>query len=229
MRIVEKLLPELSSSWMKHLSIEFKKDYFIRLKQLLKHEKEKNIIFPKTSDIFKAFELTPFKKVKVVIIGQDPYHGNKQAHGLAFSVHKEIIPPPSLKNIFQELKRDVKIEEPKHGNLEYWAKQGVLLLNSTLTVNAGKPNSHHHLGWNQFTNTTINILSREKHGVVFLLWGKFAQEKQSLIDSKKHYILNTSHPSPFSAYKGFIGSNHFSETNSILSSNNQTPIDWNLN
>ena len=228
MIIVEKIIPDLPYSWKKHLSIEIKKDYFIRLKQLLYHEKQKHIIFPETLDIFKSLYLTPFNKVKVVIIGQDPYHGQKQANGLAFSVNKGQALPPSLKNIFNELKRDLKIEMPLQGNLDKWAVQGVLLLNSTLTVRSGEPNSHKHLGWGQFTNSIIQLISETRSGIVFLLWGEFAQKKLKMIDKNKHHVLLTSHPSPFSAHKGFIGSNHFSETNFILRSNNQIPIDWNI-
>jgi len=228
MNNVEKVTVKLPLSWHKDLLNEFNKPYFIRLLSCLKIENNQYKVYPRNTDIFKAFELTPYSEVKVVVIGQDPYHGLDQANGLAFSVDTGIKLPPSLKNIFKELKRDLNIETPKHGNLEKWATQGVLLINSTLTVRAGTPNSHQQLGWNKFTDSVIKLLSAKKNGIVFLLWGKLAQEKAKLINHKNHHILISSHPSPFSAHRGFIGSNHFSKTNLILKSNNISPINWDI-
>jgi len=228
MNNVEKVTIKLPLAWHKDLLNEFNKPYFTRLLRCLKIENNQHKIYPRNTDIFKAFELTPYTEVKVVVIGQDPYHGLDQANGLAFSVNTGIKLPPSLKNIFKELKRDLNIETPKHGNLEKWATQGVLLINSTLTVRAGTPNSHQQLGWNKFTDFVIQLLSAKKNGIVFLLWGKFAQEKEKLINHKNHHILISSHPSPFSAHRGFIGSNHFSKTNLILKSNNNLPINWDI-
>lgn len=228
MNTVEKAFKSLNSNWSKILEEELQKPYFTKIIELLSIENNTNKIYPKQDDIFKCLELTPFSKVKVVIIGQDPYHGPGQANGLAFSVNKGISIPPSLKNIYKELKRDLKIEFPSHGNLEKWANQGVLLINSTLTVRAGSPNSHEHFGWSYFTDAIIKIVSNKKSGIVFLLWGNFAQKKQHLIDNSKHYVLTTSHPSPLSAHRGFLGSNHFSETNRILKQQNINPIDWNI-
>ena len=228
MNNVEKVTVKLPLAWHKDLLNEFNKPYFIRLLSCLEIENNQHKIYPRNTDIFKAFELTPYSEVKVVVIGQDPYHGLDQANGLAFSVNTGIKLPPSLKNIFKELKRDLNIETPKHGNLEKWATQGVLLINSTLTVRAGTPNSHQQLGWNKFTDSVIQLLSAKKNGIVFLLWGKFAQEKEKLINHINHHILISSHPSPFSAHRGFIGSNHFSKTNLILKSNNISPINWDI-
>ena len=220
--------PKIDQSWLTELKTEFESNYFKELKLFLLEEKKKQTIYPKGEDIFNAYNLTPFNLVKVVIIGQDPYHGENQAHGLCFSVKKGVKPPPSLKNIYKELKTDVGFNEPNHGELTQWAKQGVFLLNATLTVRKSQPGSHQKKGWETFTNESIKAISNKKKGVVFLLWGRFAQEKEKLIDAKKHHILKATHPSPFSAYNGFFGCKHFSKTNSLLQSQNLTPINWNL-
>lgn len=220
--------PKIDQSWLTELKTDFESNYFKELKLFLLEEKKKQTIYPKGEDIFNAYNLTPFNLVKVVIIGQDPYHGENQAHGLCFSVKKGVKPPPSLKNIYKELKTDVGFNEPNHGELTQWAKQGVFLLNATLTVRKSQPGSHQKKGWETFTNETIKAISNKKKGVVFLLWGRFAQEKENLIDAKKHHILKAAHPSPFSAYNGFFGCKHFSKTNSLLQSQNLTPINWNL-
>mgnify|MGYP000049818694 FL=1 len=220
--------PKIDQKWLTELKTEFESDYFNELKLFLLDEKKKHTIYPRGEDIFNAYNLTPLNQVKVVIIGQDPYHGENQAHGLCFSVKKGVKPPPSLKNIYKELKTDVGFTEPNHGELTRWANQGVFLLNATLTVRKSQPGSHQKKGWETFTNETIKAISNKKKGVVFLLWGRFAQEKEKLIDAKKHHILKAAHPSPFSAYNGFFGCKHFSKTNSLLQSQNLTPINWNL-
>ena len=221
---------KIEESWKEVLGEEFKKPYFKGIADHLKTEKEQGkIIYPAGSNIFHAFDATPFDQVKVVILGQDPYHGPKQAHGLSFSVQKGVPPPPSLVNIFKELKEDVGMPIPSHGNLEHWARQGVLLLNASLTVRAGEPMSHAKIGWHTLTNTAIQKISDEKEGVVFLLWGKFAQEKKALINEKKHLILTSAHPSPLSAHAGFFGNRHFSKTNAYLVKKGKDPIDWSLN
>jgi uracil-DNA glycosylase len=220
---------KIEASWKEVLAEEFKKPYFKQIAQHLKTEKEQGkIIYPPGSQIFHAFEATPFDKVKVVILGQDPYHGPKQAHGLSFSVQHGIASPPSLINIFKELHEDVGLPIPRHGHLENWAKQGVLLLNASLTVRAGEPMSHAKLGWEKFTNTVIEKVSDLKENIVFVLWGKFAQEKQSLIDDKKHYIIKSAHPSPLSAKNGFFGSRPFSKINTYLVKKGIDPINWAL-
>ena len=220
---------KIEASWKEVLAEEFKKPYFKQIAQHLKTEKEQGkIIYPPGSQIFHAFETTPFDKVKVVIIGQDPYHGPKQAHGLSFSVQQGVATPPSLINIFKELHEDVGLPIPRHGHLEKWAKQGVLLLNASLTVRAGEPMSHAKLGWEKFTNTVIEKVSHLKENIVFVLWGRFAQEKQSLIDDKKHYIIKSAHPSPLSAKNGFFGSRPFSKINTFLVKKGIDPIDWAL-
>lgn len=217
-------------SWKKILHEEFEKNYFNQIATFLKTEKALDkVIYPPGSLIFNAFNLTPFDQVKVVIIGQDPYHGAGQAHGLSFSVPTGIKPPPSLINIFKEIEKDTGTKMPeKYGNLTNWAKQGVLMLNAALTVRAGEPFSHAKTGWVNFTDAVIQKISDEKEAVVFLLWGKFAQEKQSLIDETRHYVLKAAHPSPFSADKGFFGCKHFSKTNQLLMKNGKSPIDWKL-
>ena len=220
--------PQIEESWKAVLSDEFNKDYFLKLKQFLLDEKKRPAIYPNGKDIFNAFNYTPFAKVKVVILGQDPYHGNGQAHGLSFSVPKGIKSPPSLKNIFKELHGDLNFEIPNHGDLTTWAQQGVLLLNATLTVRAKQAASHQKKGWEQFTNRVIKEISDKKEGVVFLLWGRFAQDKEVLIDSTKHHILTAPHPSPFSAHSGFFGCKHFSKTNYLLSQQNKNPINWQI-
>ena len=220
---------KIEASWKEVLAEEFKKPYFKQIAQHLKTEKEQGkIIYPPGSQIFHAFEATPFDKVKVVIIGQDPYHGPQQAHGLSFSVQQGVATPPSLINIFKELHEDVGLPIPRHGHLEKWAKQGVLLLNASLTVRAGEPMSHAKLGWEKFTNTVIEKVSHLKENIVFVLWGRFAQEKQSLIDDKKHYIIKSAHPSPLSAKNGFFGSRPFSKINTFLVKKGIDPIDWAL-
>ena len=223
----KKTSPNIESSWGKILKIEFETEYFYQMKKKLVKEYKQHTVFPKGSEIFKAYNLTPFNQVKVVIIGQDPYHGHGQAHGLSFSVKKGVAIPPSLKNIFKELKRDINIKEPLHGNLENWAKQGVLLLNASLTVRKGSPNSHQKIGWQYFTDATIRSISENRKNIIFLLWGNFAQQKAKIIDPNKHYILKTTHPSPFSANYGFLGCSHFSKTNALLKKLGENTIDWN--
>lgn len=221
---------EMEASWLKILRDEFEKDYMIKLKEFLKEEKEAgHKVYPKGSDIFNAFNHTSFDNLKAVILGQDPYHGANQAFGLSFAVQKGITVPPSLKNIYKELQTDIPgFNIPNHGDLTKWADQGVLLLNATLTVQAGKPGSHQKKGWEIFTDTVIRKISEEKEGVVFLLWGKFAQAKSELIDDQKHYILKAAHPSPYSADNGFFGCKHFSKTNDLLKSQGKEPIDWQI-
>lgn len=221
--------PQLHSSWLKVLENEFQKEYFIKLKSFLLEEKSKHQIFPPGNEIFNAYNFTPLHDVKVVIIGQDPYHNIEQAHGLSFSVKQGIKPPPSLVNIYKELKSDLGITPATHGNLESWAKQGVLLLNATLTVRAHEAGSHQKKGWEQFTNTSIKAISDNNKGVVFLLWGRFAQQKEILIDKEKHFVLKAAHPSPFSAHNGFLGCKHFSKTNELILNQNKQPINWDLN
>lgn len=219
---------QLESSWLNVLEKEFQKDYMIGLKQFLTQEKQQNkIIYPPSSEIFNAFNLTPFDKVKVVIIGQDPYHGYGQAHGLSFSVKDHVRLPPSLQNIYKELQTDIPgFKIPANGNLTKWAKQGVLLLNATLTVEASKAGSHQKQGWETFTDEAIKAISNFKQGVVFILWGRFAQDKEKLIDTSKHFIIKSAHPSPFSAHNGFFGSKPFSKTNEFLKKQHLEPIDW---
>ena len=213
----------------KVLKEEFDKVYFQQIVTFLKAEKSAGkIIYPPGPLIFNAFNKTPFPKVKVVLLGQDPYHNKGQAHGLSFSVPDGVAKPPSLINIFKELENDLGIPTPKNGNLEKWAIQGVLLLNASLTVRQNEPGSHSKIGWLQFTDSVISKISEQKKGIVFLLWGKFAQDKQSIIDETKHYVLKAAHPSPFSADKGFFGCRHFSKTNELLALQNKEPIDWKL-
>lgn len=220
---------KIEESWKEVLKDEFDKIYFQHIISFLKAEKATGkIIYPPGSLIFNAFQQTPFSKVKVVILGQDPYHNKGQAHGLSFSVPIGVVPPPSLVNIFKELKNDLGIELSENGNLEKWAQQGVLLLNASLTVRQNEPGSHSKIGWLQFTDQVIRKISEEKEGIIFLLWGKFAQEKQSLIDETKHYVLKAAHPSPFSAANGFFGCKHFSKTNELLMKQQKSPIDWKL-
>ena len=220
----------LENSWKEKLLEEFNKDYMRTLSVFLRSEKLKNkIIFPPGNKIFNAFNLTKFEDVKVVILGQDPYHGHNQAHGLSFSVEEGIRPPPSLKNIFKELESDMGIKQPEHGNLERWCSEGVLLLNSILTVEKSKPASHANMGWEQFTDKILSILNDLKRDVVFILWGKKAQEKGHFLDKNRHLILKSAHPSPYSANNGFLGSKPFSKTNHYLNTNNIKEIDWDLN
>lgn len=221
---------DIHASWKKVLQEEFDKSYFNQLVTLLKTEKQLGkTIYPPGPLIFNAFKTTPFEKVAVVILGQDPYHGQGQAHGLSFSVPSGVKPPPSLLNVFKEIKQDIGAEmNINNGNLTSWANQGVLLLNAALTVRAGEPFSHAQSGWSNFTDAVIKKLSDEKEGIVFLLWGKFAQQKQFLINENAHYILKAAHPSPLSAHNGFLGCKHFSKTNQLLVKMGKYPIDWKL-
>ncbi len=224
----EMLTVQIEDSWKSVLQEEFRQPYFPLIKQfIIAQKKLGKTVYPPGPLIFNAFQLTPFDQVKVVIIGQDPYHGAGQAQGLCFSVPVGIKPPPSLVNIFKEMKIDLDIEPPGHGNLEHWAKQGVLLLNASLTVNAGEPNSHAACGWHRFTDAVIRIISEQKEGVVFLLWGRFAQRKEELIDTAKHYVLKSAHPSPFSAHL-FWGCKHFSKANECLLKQGKEAVDWRL-
>lgn len=218
----------IETSWKTALQAEFQKPYFSTIKTALKAEKQQGItIYPPGPLIFNAFNLTPFNKVKVVILGQDPYHGKGQAHGLSFSVPDGISPPPSLKNIYKEIKSNyAEFIIPTSGNLTNWAYQGVFLLNAMLTVQASKPASHQKIGWQFFTDAVIKKLSDERTGLVFLLWGKFAQQKAALINSGKHHILTSPHPSPFSAAYGFFGNKHFIQTNELLIQQGIEPVDW---
>ena len=220
---------KIDQSWKEVLHGEFSKPYFQQIAAHLKTERATGAtIYPPGPLIFNAFDKTPFDKVKVVLLGQDPYHGKGQAMGLSFSVPDGVKPPPSLENIFKELHDDIGMAIPDTGNLTKWAEQGVFLLNAILTVRAKEPASHQKIGWQQFTDKVIQILSDEKEGVVFLLWGKFAHEKQVLIDATKHHILKAAHPSPYSADKGFFGCKHFSKTNELLAKEGKDPIDWSL-
>ncbi len=220
---------KIEPSWKKALLGEFNTVYFQQIPEHIKTEKSQGkTIFPPGSLIFNAFNTTPLDKVKVVILGQDPYHGKGQAHGLCFSVQNGVPPPPSLLNIFKELQDDIGIAIPEHGNLSKWAEQGVFLLNASLTVRAGEPMSHSKIGWATFTDAVIKTISQKKKNVVFLLWGKFAQEKRVLIDESKHCILRSVHPSPLSAYGGFFGCKHFSKTNEYLAAKGIDPINWSL-
>jgi uracil-DNA glycosylase len=223
---MEKINPVIHESWKEVLRDEFEKPYFSALKKFLLEEKSKYEVYPPGGLIFSGFNTTPFDQVKVVLLGQDPYHGAGQAHGLCFSVPKGIAPPPSLINIFKEIQNDLGLPVPNHGNLEAWARQGVLLLNATLTVRANQPLSHQNKGWETFTDRVIQVLSEQKKGLVFLLWGKNAKAKETLIDTGKHFILKAAHPSPYSADYGFFGCKHFSKTNEILKKQGLQPIDW---
>ncbi len=220
----------LGNNWDKILKSEFEKDYYFRLREFLKEEYlgKKHRIFPEMNNIFNALKYTDYDDVKAVIIGQDPYHGYGQAHGLCFSVQKGTPPPPSLVNIFKELKDDVGISTPPHGELTSWAKNGVLLLNTVLTVREGMPTSHRGKGWEIFTDKVISLLNEREKPMVFMLWGNFAKSKTSLLDGNKHLILNAAHPSPLSAYNGFFGCRHFSAANSFLRSKGIEEIDWEI-
>jgi uracil-DNA glycosylase len=217
--------PKIEEGWLKVLQSEFTQSYFNNLKQFLITERQQYTIFPSGSRIFSAFDLTPFDKVKVVILGQDPYHGVGQANGLCFSVNDGVRMPPSLINIFKELQEDMGCEIPKSGNLEAWAKQGVFLLNATLTVRQNTAGSHQNKGWELFTDAVIRILSEKKENIVFLLWGNYAKAKAELIDANKHLVLSAAHPSPL-ARGAFFGSKHFSKTNHFLESKNIEPVNW---
>ena len=222
---------QIAKGWKEMLSEEFQKDYFKRITEQLKIEIQSRVkIYPPGPMIFNAFNTTDFNEVKVVIIGQDTYHGPGQAHGLSFSVQPGVKPPPSLVNIYKEIETDLGVNMPRnHGDLSTWAKQGVLLLNATLTVRANQPNSHAGLGWNQFTDAVIQKLNQEKEHLVFLLWGNFAKVKGLQIDQQKHLVLKAAHPSPFAADKGFFGCKHFSKTNQYLIEHGLDPIDWLIN
>lgn len=222
--------PKIDPSWLTLLKEEFESEYFTQLRSFLIEEKKTQTIYPPGSLIFSAFDHTPVEKVKAVIIGQDPYHGPDQAHGLCFSVNDGIRFPPSLQNIFKELNSDIGMATPTSGNLTKWADEGVLLLNATLTVRARNAGSHQNKGWEQFTDAAIQKLSNERKNLVFLLWGRFAQNKETLINKDNgHLILKAPHPSPFSAHSGFFGCKHFSKTNDFLRSKGIEPIDWTLN
>ena len=219
---------QIEESWKEVLSQEFQQPYFPLIKKFIVAEKAKGkTVYPPGALVFNAFNLSPLNQLKVVVIGQDPYHGAGQAHGLCFSVPHGIKPPPSLVNIFKEIKTDLGIEPPTHGNLEDWAKHGVLLLNASLTVNAGEPNSHAKCGWQIFTDAVIKKISDEKEGIIFLLWGNFAKAKKNLIDTSKHFVLEAAHPSPLSG-GAFFGNKHFSKTNELLKKQGKQEIDWRI-
>lgn len=217
---------KIADSWKSRLSGEFQKDYFKQLTAFVREEYRSAAVYPPGKDIFRAFDACPFENLKVVILGQDPYHGAGQAHGLSFSVLPGTALPPSLKNIFKEIHKDLGKPIPADGDLSRWAEQGVLLLNATLTVRAGSPGSHQKKGWEEFTDHTIHLISEQKNNVVFLLWGAYAQKKGEIIDRKKHLVLMSAHPSPFSADRGFFGCRHFSKTNEYLKSKGLREIDW---
>ena len=224
---IKTIMAMITNEWLPYIKPEFEKDYYKELFQFVSDEYSKYVIYPKAEDIFNAFHLTPADKVKVVILGQDPYHNENQAHGLSFSVpmsQKDI--PPSLQNIYKELNADVGITIPNHGYLEKWAKQGVLLLNTVLTVRAHQANSHQNRGWEQFTDAIIHTLNEMDRPIVYLLWGKPAQTKASMLNNPKQLVLKAPHPSPLSAYRGFFGCKHFSKTNEFLIDNGIEPIDW---
>ena len=216
----------IGNNWDKLLEDEYKKEYFVNLIDFLKKEYKEKTIYPKQNEIFNAFRYTSYDDVKVVIIGQDPYHGPKQAEGLSFSVSNDVLKPPSLQNIFKELQSDLEIPFPEHNSLIPWAREGVLLLNAVLTVEEHKPASHSKIGWEMFTDHVIEILNKREKPIVFILWGAFARSKKTLITNPNHYIIESAHPSPFSARNGFFGSKPFSKTNEFLKKNNIKEIDW---
>ncbi|GAU76209.1 uracil-DNA glycosylase [Fusibacter sp. 3D3] len=218
----------LENDWKDLLSLEFEKDYYQNLRQFLIHEYKTQTIYPLKEDLYNAFRLTAYKDVKVVILGQDPYHGAGQAHGLCFSVLKGVKTPPSLVNIYKELARDLGCKIPTHGNLISWAEQGVLLLNTVLTVRAGEANSHRNRGWETFTDEVISLLNKREDPIIFMLWGNPAQAKINRITNPQHLILKSTHPSPLSAHRGFLGCGHFSQANAFLESRGLTPIDWQI-
>lgn len=217
---------KIEKSWRDALKDEFQADYFKSLAQFVKEEYKDTTVYPPPGKIFAAFDSSPIEKTKVVVLGQDPYHGPKQANGLCFSVSEEVSIPPSLQNIYKEIEDDTGVKMPADGNLERWAKQGVLLLNATLTVRAGQAGSHQKKGWEEFTDAAIKYLAENKQNLVFLLWGKYAQDKGEFIDRDKHLVLAAAHPSPFSADRGFFGCRHFSKTNAYLIFHDKEPIDW---
>ncbi len=218
----------LQNDWADLLNSEFQKEYYLRLRDFLKQEYQRNTIYPMMDDIYNALHYTPFHQVKVVILGQDPYHGPDQAHGLSFSVKTEVDIPPSLKNIFKELQADIGSPIPNHGYLVKWAEQGVLLLNNVLTVRKGQAHSHRGKGWEKFTDQVITTLNEKDTPVVYILWGAAAQKKQALIDLSKHYVIKSPHPSPLSAHRGFFGSKPFSKANQLLEEKGLKPIDWSI-
>jgi uracil-DNA glycosylase len=220
------MVVRIEASWERRLHGEFEKDYFARLTQFVRSEYATTTVYPPGKLIFNAFDLCPFDKVKVVIIGQDPYHGPGQAHGLCFSVNEGIPFPPSLRNIFKEIQDDLGTPVPASGDLTRWAEQGVLLLNATLTVRAGQAGSHQRQGWEEFTDAAIRALATEREHLVFILWGAYAQKKGAFIDRSRHLVLASAHPSPLSAYNGFFGNKHFSRTNAYLVEHGETPIQW---
>lgn len=220
---------QLEPSWKSHLLTEFSKPYMEELRAFLKQERDaRKVIYPRGTEFFAALNACPFERVKVVILGQDPYHGPGQAHGLCFSVRPGVDIPPSLVNIYKELEADLGIPRASHGHLQSWADQGVLLLNATLSVEAGRAGSHQNRGWETFTDAIIRHLNDEREGLVFVLWGSYAQKKGAFIDQKKHLVLKSVHPSPLSAHRGFFGSKHFSKINTYLRERGETPIDWRL-
>jgi uracil-DNA glycosylase len=222
-------MTNLEAGWSQQLSAEFDKPYMQDLRAFLKSRKQAGAeVYPPTEECFSAFNSTPFEQVKVVVLGQDPYHGTGQAHGLSFSVKPGVAVPPSLKNIYKELESDLHIQPVDHGFLEAWAKQGVLLLNSVLTVEKGQAGAHQRQGWEQFTDKAVEALSEERTGLVFLLWGSHAQKKGKRVDRNKHLVLETTHPSPLSAYRGFLGCRHFSVLNQYLIEQGKSPINWQL-
>ena len=218
----------IQNDWLEPLAPEFKKPYYAKLYKTIREEYSTKQIFPPADEIFTAFEMTPLSDVKVVIIGQDPYHGDGQAHGLCFSVKPDVETPPSLVNMYKELNSDLGCYIPNNGYLTKWAKQGVLMLNTVLTVRAHQANSHRGIGWEEFTDAAIRILNEQDKPIVYLLWGKPAQMKKSMLNNPKHLILEAPHPSPLSAYRGFFGCQHFSKTNTFLIENGLTPIDWQI-
>lgn len=220
--------PDIDAAWLQRIGNEFEQPYFRALRSFLIEERAQHVVHPRGRDIFRAFQETPFDAVKVVLLGQDPYHGPGQAQGLCFSVPAGMPFPPSLLNIFLEIERDLGVPKPTSGDLSPWARQGVLLLNATLTVRTHEAGSHQGKGWETFTDAAIKALVRDREGLVFLLWGRYAQNKEGLIDPDRHYVLKAPHPSPLSAHKGFIGCGHFSATNEILEARGLAPIDWRL-
>lgn len=219
----------LEESWKTRLNGEFNQEYMLNLKKFLREQyKQKKTIYPAATEYFAALDHTPFDKVKVIILGQDPYHGPDQAHGLCFSVRPGVAVPPSLQNIYKEIKAEFGYQAPNHGYLKHWAEQGVLLLNSTLTVTAGQAGSHQNKGWETFTDRIIDLLNRDRENLVFMLWGSYAQKKGQIVDRKRHLVLEAPHPSPLSAYRGFLGCGHFAKANEYLKTHKLEPIDWSL-
>lgn len=222
------IIKEITNDWLDEIGSEFRKPYYKELSDFVLNEYKNNIIYPDSSDIFNAFHLTPLKEVKVVILGQDPYHGEGQAHGLCFSVKPGIKIPPSLMNIYKELKDDLDCKIPNNGYLIKWAKQGVLMLNTVLTVRANQANSHRGKGWEEFTDTVIKAVNKQDRPIVFILWGSPARKKKAMLNNPKHLILEAPHPSPLSSYRGFFSSKHFSKTNNFLKKHGLSPIDWQI-